>query len=53
MVEEEKKKMSKAEAGRLGGQKTKEKYGTSHYEKLGAKASDRLKKMWQQFREKQ
>jgi hypothetical protein len=42
----EEKKMTKAEAGRLGGQKTKEKYGTNHYKKLGEKAKTRLIEMW-------
>jgi general stress protein YciG len=32
---QEQPKMSKAEAGRLGGQVTKERHGREHYEKIG------------------
>jgi hypothetical protein len=37
MKKEERKKMSKAEAGRLGGMATKRKHGLEHYRRAGSK----------------
>jgi uncharacterized protein len=36
-MEEEPRKMTKQEAGRLGGAKTREKYGKEHYSRIGEK----------------
>jgi hypothetical protein len=44
--EKEKSKMSKAEAGRLGGQTTKERHGEEFYKMLGEGNSRRLKEVW-------
>lgn len=38
-----KKKLSPAEAGRLGGKKTAQRYGKTFFETIGKKGGDRLK----------
>jgi general stress protein YciG len=50
MREENKKKMTKAEAGRRGGKRTLEKHGPEHFKKLGEKGQATIKKVWEQYK---
>ncbi len=46
LVPEMTRKMTKAEAGRLGGLRTVQKYGRSHMSKIGKKGADALYKKY-------
>jgi hypothetical protein len=46
-------KMTKKEAGRRGGNATKEKHGPEYYKELSKKAKEKVQQVWQNFRESQ